>query len=64
MGSVLTRLQQQDLEVVDVVIGDEVIKEDEDEIQQRKDRTAVVVKELSDLINYVVPYHFRVRDDD
>jgi hypothetical protein len=53
-------VQQQDLEVVDVVIGDEVIKEDDDEIQQRKERTAVVVQELSDLVNYVVPYHFRV----
>ena len=38
-----------------------MVKEDEDELQQRKDRSAVVVQEMSDLVNYVIPRHFTVR---
>jgi hypothetical protein len=45
---------------LEVVIGEEVIKEDEEELRHRQERSHVVVKELSDLVNYVIPRTFEV----
>ena len=42
------------------MVGEEVVKEDDEELQQRKERSGVVVQEMSDLVNYVIPHHFKV----
>ena len=52
---------RQTLEPVEVVVGEEVVKEDEEELRQRQERSAVIVQEMSDLVNYVIPKTFTVR---
>lgn len=45
----------------ELVIDGEVDREDEDEMRRRKERSGEIVKELSDLVNYITPFHFKVR---
>lgn len=42
----------------EIVIGEEVIQEDEEELRHRQERSGAVIKELSDLVNYTIPLHF------
>jgi hypothetical protein len=45
---------------MDVVIDGETEQENEEEILRRRERSKEIAKELSDLVNYCTPYHFRV----
>lgn len=49
-----------DLTPTEVVIDGEVEREDEDEMKRRRERSGEIVKEMSDLVNYLTPYHFKV----
>eukprot|EP00056_Hartaetosiga_gracilis_P001154 m.42471 g.42471 ORF g.42471 m.42471 type:complete len:1206 (+) comp10521_c0_seq1:15-3632(+) len=42
-----------------LVIDGEVYEEDEEEISRIKERSGEIAKELSDLVNYCTPFHFK-----
>ncbi len=53
-------LIEDDLAPTEVVIDGEVEREDEEAMKRRRERTGEVVKEMSELVNYITPYHFKV----
>eukprot|EP00049_Salpingoeca_infusionum_P008537 m.141773 g.141773 ORF g.141773 m.141773 type:complete len:1199 (-) comp14042_c0_seq10:362-3958(-) len=55
-----TTLGEEDLGQAEVVeINGEVVCEDDDELQRRRERSKEIVSELSNLVNYCTPYHFK-----
>eukprot|EP00051_Salpingoeca_urceolata_P015188 m.195978 g.195978 ORF g.195978 m.195978 type:complete len:1241 (-) comp18316_c0_seq18:1291-5013(-) len=47
------------LEPMAIVVDGEMVKEDEEEARQRRERSKEIAKELSDLVNYVTPFSFQ-----
>lgn len=43
-----------------IVVDGEVVGEDEEEMKARRERSGEIAKEMSALVNYITPYHFKV----
>ena len=56
----MVEVPDDDLTPTELIIDGEVDREDEEEMRRRKERSGEIVKELSDLVNYITPFHFKV----
>lgn len=48
-----------DLKAMNLIVDGQIVEEDEEEMKQRRERSGEIAKEMSALVNYITPFHFK-----